>query len=354
MGRWREWWTRTDWEPVVRAELPPPTPLQAALARKQAERAWSVSTREEAMRNSVVNRARDLTCGVLSSLPFERLRNGQPIDPGWLTRPDPDHTRGWFVSEVTDDLFFRGEAWVRITARDASGYPIAVQAMPWVQVTPWWSGFELERVDWTPTRPAMTLTVPGPDVIHFESPVTGVLENGNAVLSIASRLDRSADRFAGAEVPAGWLKATGGEDLTPAEQLEQITVWQQSRELNSTAFLNQLVDYHESSMDPSRLQLVEGRSYQDAATARIANVPNFLVGVAVPGDSFTYRTALTARLDYLDFSVGAYLDCWGQTLSSDQVCPHGQSVQFDPTNFLRSAQLTGNPDQTVVTTTPGG
>ncbi|HEY4378073.1 MAG TPA: hypothetical protein VGM93_12985, partial [Acidimicrobiales bacterium] len=69
-------------------------------------------------------------------------------------------------------------------------------------------------------------------------------------------------------------------------------------------------------------------------------MPNFAVGVGVPNDSMTYKTALTARLDLLDFGLQPFVECWSEALSDEKVTPRGTRVSFDLEPFLRTAQLT--------------
>jgi hypothetical protein len=333
-------------EPEAQPAAPAPGPVQRAIAAATDARAGVVvGTREAAMRDDVVNRARDLMCGTLATLEFRRLRGEDDLGAGWLARPDPTHSRGWFISWVTDDLFFHGVAMARATARDSDGQVNALQWMPYTQVIPtvdgtgvsWHQGWYPDP-RW-PTDSYDVVDVPLDDLVVFESPLSGVLAGGTRVLSTAARLDDAADRFAAAEVPAGWLEQTAGEDLDRDEARAQVEQWIATRRELTVGWLNQSVAYHESQMDPSRLQLVEGRAYQDAATARLCNVPNFAVGVGVPNDSMTYKTAFTARLDLIDFGLAPLLACWTQTLTD--LAPRGQSVEWDLEPFLRSSVLAG-------------
>jgi hypothetical protein len=333
---------------------PPPPPgdgIAAKLAEAQIARAVpTVTTREQAIRNSVVNRARDIVCGVLASLPFTVTRDRagvlEELPPGWLNRPDPDHSRAWFVSWVTDDLFFQGCAAARITVEDVDGRAVALQWMPWTQLEPtpdgrrlvWRRGWYPDP--WTPQTGLVDVVLERRDVVLFELPLVGVLNGADRVLTTAAQLDASANRFAGAELAAGWLKQTGGEQESEDGATELVNRWALSRLANAIGYLNETLDYHESEIDPSRLQLVEGRAYQDAQAARVCNMPNYVVGVGVPNDSMTYKTALTARLDLLDFGLEPFVECWGQTLSDDRVTPHGTTVAFDLEPFLRTATLT--------------
>jgi len=341
--------------------LPPPdasTRIARSLDDLTAARsATTVTTRAQAMQQSVCNRARDVVVGVISALPLTRIRErggGDPEDlgPGWLRRPDPDHTLGYFLAWVTDDLYFNGYAYARVTSRDTDDQPNALQWLPFAACLP----VPVDGVAGWPTSTgryvalpgqSITYTTPGGrqipvdsrDLVIFESPLTGVLGDGSGVLSTAARLDQSADRFAASTIPAGWLTQTEGEDLTADELAARADAFAVARLQNAIAATNRYFEYHESTLDPSRLQLVEGRAYQDAAVARVCNVPNFVVGVGVPNDSMTYKTALTARLDLVSFALSPYLTCWQQTLSAENVTPRGTRVEFDLETFLQTSLL---------------
>ena len=188
-------------------------------------------SRSDALSLSVVGRARDLICGVLSTLPFTRIRERadrvEDLGQGWLERPDPTRTHGAFLADLVDDLFFYRHAVCRVTARfagtdESDGFPAALQYIPWAELT-----LDLAEGEWVwqpTTPPDMRFALPSPypvgtvirfrtvDAIHFESPLCGVLETP-AALAIARRLDRAAYRFASSTVPMGWLQQTGGDPL---------------------------------------------------------------------------------------------------------------------------------------------
>lgn len=339
---------------VARSDWPPPPDPGAGIAAKLAEAQIAravptVTTRAAAIQNSVVNRSRDMVCGVLSCLPFtvtrDRAGTLEELPAGWLDRPDPDHSRAWFVSWVSDDLFFYGAAAARITVDDPNGRAAALQWMPWTQLEPTTDGRRLVwrrgwyPDPWTPQAGLPDVELERRDVLLFELPLVGVLNGGQIALTTAAQLDASANRFAGAELAAGWLKQTGGEPEDAIGAQDLVDRWALSRLANAIGYLNETLEYHESQIDPSRLQLVEGRAYQDAQAARVCNMPNYAVGVGVPNDSMTYKTALTARLDLLDFALEPFVRCWSETLSDDRITPHGTTVAFDLEPFLRTAQL---------------
>lgn len=335
---------------------PGPSPVETRIAADRATRDASPwvprwVTRDEALTDSVVNRARDLVCGTFARLPFKRTRSYAGVDEdlgsGWLDRPDPDHSRGWFVAGITDDLFFRGYAYAQVTSRDFAGYPDALRWLKFDNLIPATDGRGVRYFDdGSDTLPglgsvpsAVDVVIPRRDLVVFECALDGVLTHGAAVLDTSSRLAASANRFAGAELAAGWLKQTSGEPLSADEANVLVAQWADARRRSSVGYLNESVEYAESQLQPDSLQLVEGRSYQDNAVARICNLPSYAVNASVPGDSMTYKTAATARLDVLDFGLAPFAAAWAQTLSAPDVTPRGTTVEFDLDPFLRTAQL---------------
>ena len=341
-------------------------------------------TREMALQLSVVNRGRDLICGVLADMPFYRtstfgLSPGSPprdMGPGWLEYPDPTRTRQSWTAAVVDDLLFHGWAACHVTARDPQGFPSALVHLPWVELQPPPGHRSLARR--TPTgalsnggslRADYWQWTPGPgspgtpgdarhlfdlNVVCFEAPLTGVLDAA-LPLWIALRLDRAAARFASSTVPMGWLEQVPGTAPQSAGDLVALArSFADAREGNAIAALNEAVHYRESTMDPSRMQLVEARTYQDAALARVCNVPAFLVGAVTPGDSMTYKSAQQSRWDLLSFGVGPYLTCLEETLSLPTVTPRGTRVHLDPSPFLATAELAAVDASASAAVTPNG
>ena len=306
---------------------------------------WS---REAAMSVPTVSRARNMICATIGSLPLVSLavgwdaaagrRTATPIPPlPWFDRPDPTKTRNHILAWTADDLMFWGRAWWRVSARYATGFPAAFHRLP----------FEEVRVDqdgtltWRPPGWGDTaVVIPDEDLVEFLAPVEGLLAYGWRALSIAVKLDASAERYATTETPSGWLKQTGGEPLDETALDAIARHWHDQRMKNQTAALNEVTDYVESSMDPARLQLVEGRQHQSAELARLANVPAFLVG-APSGDGLTYTNAQDSRALLLDYGAMPYVNCLEQTLSGPNVTPAGQAVALDLNAWLRSPLTEG-------------
>jgi hypothetical protein len=297
--------------------------------------------RGAAMSIPTLSRARDLICSAVGALPFTLYtlefdddatqieRRSPPA--GWMDRPDPDRTRQWLLSWTVDDLYFHEVAYWHIRDRYATGYPSTFELMPFVDVTVSDDGTTVEwKQNGTPVE------VPAADVVEFLSPIEGLLSNGYRAIATAVALDNAAERFASAEVPAGILEEQdGGEDLTQ-DELDSLAVnFAAARQRNTTAATNKYLKYKESTSDPNRLQLIQGRQYQALEMARLGNVPPYLVG-APSGSGMTYQNAVQARGDLIDFGALPYVGCIEQTLSGPKVTPRGQFVRLDANAWLRN------------------
>jgi hypothetical protein len=293
-----------------------------------------------------IKRARDLICTAVGALPitawsidFNRVPavEQQTAPAGWMQRPDPNVTRQYLLAWTADDLMFYGLSHWVITGRYADSYPSSfTRALPGdVQFD--------ERTDRVTVRGH---EVDPADIVEFLSPVDSLLSVGFRPISIALQLDDAAERFAGTEVPAGWLaEREGSEDQSSDELAAQARLWTQARRENTTAALNKYFDYHEASYDASKMQLVEGRTYQALELARLGNVPPYLVG-APAGTGMTYLNGEQARQDLIDFGALPYIGCIEQTLSGPNVTPRGSFVRLDLDAWLR------NPFTTTAGTAP--
>lgn len=295
-------------------------------------------SRSVAMSIPTVSRARDLLASLVASLPIRRYGTtwtGEnltelPLPPEpWQLQPDAAATRSHTMAWTLDDLFFHGRAVWYVTGRYANGYPARFQWLPWCELSvdvPLWAGNA--PVGGITSVSFQGQPLPLRDVILFSSPVQGVLENGYRAIATAQRLDAAASRFAVSEVPSGWLKQTGGEPLSEDELADLAAGWQEARRTNTVAALNEWVEWHESTMDPSRLQLIEARQYSSLELARLCNVPPFLVG-APAGTGMTYLNAQDASSQLVRYGALPYLECIEQTLSSEAVTPRGQLIRLD-------------------------
>lgn len=294
--------------------------------------------RARAMSIPTVSRARDLLASLIASLPIrqygtqwtgEELEEIEIQPEPWMVRPDPNTSRAHLLAWTFDDLFFHGRAVWHVTSRYSTGFPASFEWLPWDLVSidaPMWAGNSpiggMKGVTFS------GVPVPLDDVILFASPIQGLLTTGYRAINTARRLDHAAERFAVAEVPSGWLRQTGGEPMSGDELADLAAGWQEARQTNTIAALNEFVEWHESTMDPSRLQLVEARQYQALELARCANVPPYLVG-APAGTGMTYQNAEQASYDAVRFGALPYIEAIEQTLSGPRITSRGRLVRLD-------------------------
>lgn len=329
---------------VQAAPLQGPT-AQASYAGSLVAGNNGKADRARAMRIPTISRGRDLLCSLAASLPIlyfleqwtgeEMERIPLPPEP-WMRRPEARVTRAHTLAWTMDDLIFYGQAHWYITARRAFDQrPSQFQRLPANEVL-----VDSEYlVSGVPVGP-YTLTWQGnvlsaDDVVSFWSPIEGLLNVAARSVLTAEKLDQAATRFASSPTAFGWLTATGGEPLSSEELAELALVWAEARDVGAVAALNQDVQWTESTMDPSRLQLVEGRQYQSLELARHINVPPYLVG-APTGSSMVYQNAQQARADLVTFGAAPFLDCIEQTLSSEQVTPRGHVVELSRAAWLNN------------------
>lgn len=296
-------------------------------------------SRDFAMSLPTIARAQALIVSAVSALPLRLWSIDESVVPivetqvppySWMARPDPDRTRQWMLAWTVDDLFFYERAHWLITRRYATSYPSAFR-----RICPGMLEVADDGTVWITDRPERFQVDPS-DVVEFLSPLPGLLSTGWRTVSIALQLDAAADRFAGTEVPAGILEEQeSSEDMSSDELTELADRFSRARLSNVTAATNKHVRYREVPYDASKMQLVEGRTYQALELARLGNIPPYLVG-APAGTGMTYQNGQQARQDLIDFGALPYIICIEETLSGPNVTPRGLTVRFDQDAWLRT------------------
>lgn len=288
------------------------------------------------MRIPTVSRARDLICSLAASLPVHHYVtswNGEqldeipvPLEP-WMNRPEERVTRAHTIAWTVDDLIFWGFSCWYVTERYSDGRPARFQRLPASDILIEADNF----ANGVPVGPFsityIGATIPQSSVIMFWSPIAPLLQTAARTLLISERLDQAAMRFASSPTAFGWLKQTGGEPMSGEDLTELAEAWSASRDVGAVGALSPDVDWVESTMDPSKMQLVEARQYQALEVARHANIPPYLVGVNAAG--FTYSNAEQSVRDLYLFGALPYIECIGQTLSSDYVVARGHVVKLE-------------------------
>jgi len=303
---------------------------------------------QRALSLPTISRARDLICSMVGALDFKSYRrvwNGTEYErieiegESWMTRPDPNVTRNFFLSSLTQDLIFHGRAFAYVTSRYSTGFPASFTWLPHDNVTtpdqagPEWFGpsvdIQFNGVDVDPDN-----------VVQFLSPINGLLWQGSRAIDTAHRLDEMARRFASNEIAAGILQQRDGEPMSGDELSELASAWAEARQTRAIGALNSHVQWIESNATPDKLQGLESRQYQALELARVANVPPYLVGVEV--GSMVYQSSAQARQDLYLFGAKPYVDCLSETFSGDNVVAKGKHIELDVDSYISEAGLEGD------------
>jgi hypothetical protein len=177
----------------------------------------------------------------------------------WMTRPDPKVTRNFIMAKTARDLILYGRAFWMVTSRYATGYPATFQWLPANLIDtpdnapPEWFG-PADKVNFN------GIPLDTGQLVQFLSGSQGIIYQGRRAIQIALRLDQSAERFATNEIAAGYLQQKGGEPMSGEELAEMAAAWAANRRTNAIGALNELVSFESFDVDPSKLQLVEGRA----------------------------------------------------------------------------------------------
>jgi hypothetical protein len=307
--------------------------------------------RQAAIQIPTISRARDLICSMIGCLEIHQYgkqwtgENYEDIalpDDTWFHQPDPNVTRNFIISWTVDDLMFLGRAFWIVTSRFGNGFPATFTWIPAANVS------TLDQTGPQYFGPSKQIEFNGfkldpNDVVQFISPIQGLLTSGARSIRTNLNLDTSAERFAKNQTPAGVLQQVSGEPLSGEELSELAAAFAAARNNNAIAALNEYVQWKESYMDPSKLQLTEARTYQALEMARVANIPPYLVG-APSGSGMTYQNAQQARQDLYLFGAKPFIDCIEQTLSMNNVTPRGRYIYLDVESYLEEAQMEPGQD----------
>jgi phage portal protein BeeE len=266
----------------------------------------------------------------------------------WMTRPDPKITRNFIMSKTARDLILYGRAFWMVTSRYSTGYPATFQWLPANlcdtpdNAPPEWFG-PADKVNFN------GIPLDTSQLVQFLSGSQGIIYSGRRAIQIALRLDQSAERFATNEIAAGYLQQKGGEPMSGEELGEMAAAWAANRRTNAIGALNELVSFESFDVDPSKLQLVEGREYQTKELSRLMDIPAYLLAIDQAG--FTYANAQQARQDLILFGARPILHAIEERLSMDDVLPRGRHVRFAIDEYLEDFTYTEEmPAETLVDT----
>jgi phage portal protein BeeE len=331
--------------PFPRSPVGSPSPVRWEIATEAGRRISTVNlgtlgtgvgpvSESEALTVPAYAQGVAVIAGSCASMPMwvhrGEFRRG-PV-PSVIANPDPDLPPSIHWTAVFRDLVQRPYSWCLVTARGYDGFPASIRHLPFdtVSVRP-------EGIYYGGTR------LPDGDVVRFDSPnPPGALIAGARVLRTSLLLEEAARRFANMDVPAGYLKQTGGPDLMDEEIDALLSAWEMARRTRMTGFLTPQLDYETPQFDPAKLQLVEARQAVTAEVARLLNLPPTFVN-AETGGSLTYSTVAMQQEALRAFTLWPYLTAVRERLSMGDVTPRGTVVEYPSLAFLRT-DLTGRAE----------
>lgn len=297
--------------------------------------------RQRAMSLPVITRSRDLICGTISNLKLEMYRemwNGEemesvPLAPrSWLDRIDKSVPNNFILAWTIDDLLFTGSAYWYCTSRSGDGYPASFTRLPSAMIS---LQDQQGPVRFGPSNQILFngLPIESSEVIQFISPLEGLNYTSNRAIETAIKIEEARYRNAASAIPAGVLQQVQGSEPLSADELGSLAAaFNLARMTNQTAALNPYITYTETSATPDKMLLIDSADYSAKDLSRATSVPPYLVGVST--GSYAYTNATQSRIDLWTFGCLPYAKCIEETLSSDNVLPHGTKVRFDVDDFL--------------------
>jgi hypothetical protein len=297
--------------------------------------------RARAMSLPVITRSRDLICGTISNLRLEMYRemwNGDDMEAvslaprSWLDRIDKSVPNNFILAWTVDDLLFTGSAYWYVTSRSGDGYPASFTRLPSAMIT---LQDQQTGVRFGPSNQILFNGLPleSSDVIQFMSPIEGLNYTSTRAIETAIKIEEARFRNAASAIPAGVLQQVVGSEPLSADELASLAAaFNLARMTNQTAALNPYITYTETSATPDKMLLIDSADYSAKDLSRATSVPPYLVGVST--GSYAYTNATQSRIDLWTFGCLPFAKCIEETLSSDNVLPHGTKVKFDVDDFL--------------------
>lgn len=302
--------------------------------------AGMTATRGQAMSIPAIQRAQQIICSTIGSLPLEQYvkATGAHVEaPRVIHQPDPSTTGALVYSYTASDLFFYGAAFWQVTdAYAEDGRVRAAQYIPYERINPQLDASGTKIIGYYIDNVPAPLSGIG-SIVPFYALTDGLLFKAGRTIRAALALEEAAERFAKEPIPLMVLKSTGTN--LPAERVANLmNTWRTARASRATAFLNADVDISTIGYDPKNLQLNEARQYIAVELGRACGIPAHFLNAETM--SMTYSNTLSERRALVDFSLRPILCSIEQTLTqSGRFIPAGYDIRFDLDDFLRGSAL---------------
>ena len=306
------------------------------------------ATRAQAMTVPPVVKARHLICTILPNYPLRQYENAAEVtaQPAWLAGTDSEVHPSTRLTWTFDDMYFAGwSLWAVERSTDPTNgwedrkgrwIPAIVDA---ARVPP-------ER--WTFKAQAdgsVTLDVDGQpvenplEVVLIPGPFEGILATATRTMRGAVNIEKTWVARARSPIPALELHQTTDDELDDDEIDALIAAWSDARDdpAGAVAYTPYNIEARpHGTADP--MFLIEGRNAVRLDIANFSGLPATALDGSLSTASLTYSTEEGKRNELADLSLVMWRTPLEGRLSMDDVCPPGQRIALDLSDWLTPDQ----------------
>lgn len=295
----------------------------------------------QAMSLEAVYRALSILETAAKQLTIDAWRGKDLLDPppSIVRRPNIGSTQSRFIVETVASLAQRGNAYWLIT-RAPSGQILTLDVLPPLEVTPKQNP-QTKIIDYTYQGRLYTTR----DICHLKLlTVAGEVEGLGPIQAARSNLagaldlaDYASSLVNGGGIPTGIL--TSDQAISPSLAQETREEWNQTQAIGKgIAVLGKGTKFQVLSLKPEEIQFLETQNFNVTQIARLFGIPARLMLAPLEGTSTTYANAQQEDLQFVKWTLMAYLREIEATLSD--ILPHGQTARFNLDALLRTDTYT--------------
>jgi HK97 family phage portal protein len=311
------------------------TVIAAALGARNSG-VLGVIDREQAMRHSAFWACTQLIARTVSGLPWDAVRNGQPVPaPPLLLQPSAVVSPIVWKEQLMMSLLLRGNA-----------YGLVVRQRDWPE--------QIELID--PDRVTVQVDAqgvrfmvngeshrlyPDGDLVHLPaytmpgSPV-GLSPMKYAAVAVQEGLAAEAfgtSFFRDGAIPTGVLSSQSEVNQEQSRILKD-RVLNALRNSREPLVLGAGMRYERIAVDPEDSQMIETQRWSSEQVCRVFGIDPSMIGVATSGSSVTYANREQMMQNFLTLCIGPWLARIEEWMSG--LLPRGTVVKFRSGGLLRA------------------